>query len=124
MSSREDSNPGTFVGQAQRPDKAELEHRKQIAQVTILEWIAAVLTSSMMTTILRRLGLLAEGGWLPGQGDPRTIAALTNKSDRTIEEIVSDNPRDKFRVGNSPYFRLSDFAVPDTRRSTRVAPKK
>lgn len=124
MSSKEDSNPGTFVGQVNSDDKSILEHRQQMATVIILEWIAAVLTSVMMTTILRRLGLLAEGGWLPGLADPRTIAALTNKSDRTIEEIVSDNPREKFRVGNSPYYRLEDFAVPDTRRSTRVAPKK
>lgn len=122
--SETDFTHARLVSQHDNDNKSNIEHRKQLALVIILEWVANVLTSPMMTTIMKRLGLLAEGGWLPGQADPKTLAALTNKSDRTIEEIVSDNPREKFRVGNSPYFRLSDFALPDTRRSSRVAPKK
>ncbi len=93
-------------------------------RVLRLEAIVAAIQSSPAKTIARRLGLLAEGGWLPGMGDYQTLAALTNKSDRTIEEIVSDNPRPKYRIGKHPYFSFDEFAKPDQRRSTGVAPKK
>lgn len=128
MSNKKDNSLVAHSSQENSADKcqlnSELEHRRQVAQVTLLEFFAALVTSAMMTAVLRRLGLLAEGGWLPGMGDTKTVAALTNKPERTVAELVGDNPRQKFRVGKHPYYRLAEFALPDTRRSTGVAPKK
>ncbi len=118
-------------GQAQNSEMVETppadtspQYRCLMALAIILEALVAVIQSPPAKTIARRLSLLAEGGWLPGKGDYQTLAALTNKSDRTIEEIVSDNPRPKYRIGKHPYFSFDEFAKPDQRRSTGVAPKK
>ncbi len=55
--------------------------------------------------------MLAEGGWLPGMGDARTIGALTNRP----ESIVGAKPRPKFHVGRQPFYRLDRFALANTK---------
>lgn len=91
-----------------------LDIRKLTATVTVLEFLAALVTSPMMTTLLKRLGLLAEGGWLPGNfGDVRTIAALTNRPESSINEITSSNPREKLNVGRQVMYRMDQFAKPN-----------
>jgi len=56
------------------------------------------------------LGHIAEGSWLPGMGDVRTISGLTNRSPRTIEDSVIKSPRRKYHVGRTVLYRLDDFA--------------
>lgn len=92
------------------PSPLTPQDRFYTAWATVGELIAMLLTCATAKLLGKRLGLLAEGGWLPGIGDNKTIAALTNKSDRTIDEIVSKQPRPKLKVGNTPFFHLSDFA--------------
>lgn len=82
--------------------------------LVLLGFAVSILSSAAAATVAKRLTLLAEGGWLPGMGDARTIAGLTNHSDRTIEDVASDSPRRKHRVGRKVFYRLSEFAQPRT----------
>jgi hypothetical protein len=110
MSDTSDFTHARLVSQQENENKSNIEQRKQLALVTILEWIANVLTSPMMTTIMKRLGLLAEGGWLPGMGDIHTLAAFTNRPVGSLERIVGKGARQKQHVGRQAFYDLSDFA--------------
>ncbi len=80
------------------------------------ELVAGILLSTAAKTIGARLSILAEAGWLPGLGDARTVAALTNRPESSINSIVGKNLRPKFQVGRQPFYRLNDFAIPSDGR--------
>jgi len=82
------------------------------AWASVGELIVLILTCAAAKMIGKRLSLLAEGGWLPGQGDARTIAALTNRPESSIAEVTSNTPRHKYHAGRQVFYRLSDFAIP------------
>lgn len=83
------------------------------------ELVAGILLSTAAKTIGARLSILAEAGWLPGLGDARAVAALTNRPESSISSIVADKPRPKFQVGRQPFYRLSDFAVTNTQTTKK-----
>ena len=76
------------------------------------ELVVAILTSVAAKAIGARIAMLAEGGWLPGMGDVRTIGALTGRSFRSLEDVACDKPRPKFKVGRQTFYRLDSFATP------------
>ncbi len=90
-----------------------LSHQDRYFKVwaDIGEVIFAFISGEIFCQFATRIGLLIQGAWLPGVGDVKTIAALTNKSDRTIEDFVSDNPRTKYKVGRQVYYRLDEIAT-------------
>jgi hypothetical protein len=78
----------------------------------ILSWVVSIIESQSMRLLEGRISLLVSGGWLPGQGDVRTIAALTARPEDSIEDIAADCPRAKHKVGRQTFYRLADFAKP------------
>jgi len=87
------------------------------------EWILAIITCQIFVTFAQRVALLAQGAWLPGMGDAKTIAAVTNKADSTIEGYLSHNPRTKRHFGRQVYYAFADLAI-DGEPPAEVAPVK
>jgi hypothetical protein len=85
----------------------------------LMRLFIAVASSVAVAAICRRVSLLSESAWLPGLADSKAIAALTNKSDRTIEDWSGDNPRTKHHFGRQVYYRLSDLATNPKGKATR-----
>ncbi len=84
----------------------------------ILSWVVRILESKSMQTLEGRISLLVCGGWLPGLGDVRTVAALTGKAERTIEDAVTNSPRRKHYIGRQVFYRLSDFPMANAEPGT------
>lgn len=76
----------------------------------ILSWVVSIIESQSMRKLEDRVSILVSGGWLPGHGDAKTIAALTNRPIDSIEDISADFPRPKYKVGRQTFYRLCDFA--------------
>lgn len=94
--------------------KAPETHQERYYAVwaAVGEVVLAILTSAAAKLIGKRLGYIAEGSWLPGMGDIRIIAGLTNCSPRTLESNLTKCPRKKYRTGRAALYRLNDFAIP------------
>lgn len=103
-------------GQSGQPSDSQLDQqRERFYRVysDIGEYILLVITGAIFLKLCRRMSLLLDGAWLPGLGDCKVIAALTDKSDRSIEDFVSDNPKTKYRFGKQVYYRFSDILTTD-----------
>lgn len=94
--------------------KAPETHQERYYAVwaAVGEVVLAILTCGAVKLIGKRLEYIAEGSWLPGMGDVRVIAGLTNRSPRTLEGSATKNPRQKYHAGRTVLYRLSDFAIP------------
>lgn len=111
------------IGQGQNDQKSEINipapaDIRLILTNKILTWLVSLIESASMRELERRISLFVFGGWLPGQGDVRTIAALTARPEDSIEDIAADCPRAKFKVGRQTFYRLADFAKPAEKEPT------
>ena len=88
------------------------------------ELVVLLLTCAAAKMIGRRIEMFAEAGWLPGMGDTRAVAALTNRPESSIASVVGDKPRPKFHVGRQPFFNLRDFAQFDKDADTPATAEK
>lgn len=113
MSHKDDNSLGTFVGQAKSVDNPEINSQERFysAWAAVGELVVLILTCAAARLIGKRIEMFAESGWLPGMGDARTLAALTNRPESSIAEVTSAAPRHKYRVGRQVFYRLSEFAT-------------
>lgn len=114
------------VRQLHSNQKSELEQqqlRYYRVYADIGEWILAIVTCQIFVTFAQRVSLLVQGAWLPGMGDAKTIAAVTNKQDSTIAGYLSHNPRTKRHFGRQVYYAFADLAI-DGEPPAEVAPVK
>lgn len=78
----------------------------------ILAWVVSLIESPTMRVVETRISNVLCSGWLPGKGDAKLIAALTNRPESSIAEIVGNTPRPKFQVGRQAFYSIEDFAIP------------
>lgn len=125
MSNKSDSTPARTLVSSEKSASDEIptnQDRYYAAWATVGEVVAMILTCAAAKLIGQRIALLAEGGWLPGKADCRTLAALTNRPESSINEITSGNSRHKYHVGRQVFYRLEDFAQPAGEPSAESAP--
>jgi len=131
MSLKNDDSQRTDCSQVISSDNGGIHQTNSLANQDtfilvnrILSWVVRILESSSMKTLESRISLLVCGGWLPGLGDARTVAALTNRPESSISSVVGDKPRPKYHVGRQPFYKLQDFAVYGTtdNESAETAP--
>ena len=129
MSDLSDSSLARTVTQVQSSENSDsaILHSREVLINRLLMWLVSIVESQSMRTLESRLSLLVCGGWLPGKADMTTIAALTNKAERTVETVVKGRPR--FKVGQTAYYPLAEIAVPsgtdaDDSEAPEVAPVK
>lgn len=125
MSDESDSTPARNHSQAISSDNGGIPYfvsganQDTFALVNrILSWVVRILESKSMQALEGRISLLVCGGWLPGLGDVRTVAALTGKAERTIEDAVTNSPRQKHYIGRQVFYRLSDFPMANAEPGT------
>lgn len=114
MSDESDSSLNAQFSQSKSHDKCEIipsEHRAVLIN-KLLAWAVTIVESDAMRVLETRICLLVSGGWLPGKGDVRTIAALTNRPADSIEDLANDCCREKTKVGRQAFYSLADFAKP------------
>lgn len=127
MSDKSDSSLARHDSQAKSPDKStsvNSQDRFYAAWADVGELIVLLLTCAAAKMIGRRIEMFAEAGWLPGMGDTRAVAALTNRPESSIASVVGDKPRPKFHVGRQPFFNLRDFAQFDKDADTPTSAEK
>lgn len=125
MSSRNDTDTDPVL-QDNSNLKSQIDQhqlRYYRAHADIAEWILAIITGQIFAIFAQRVALLVQGAWLPGMGDAKTIAAVTNKADSTIEGYLSHNPRTKRHFGRQVYYAFADLAI-DGEPPAEVAPVK
>lgn len=83
--------------------------RCYIVWTAVGELVLAILSSSAAKLIGKRLGSIAAGAWMPGYGDVRTLGGLANLDHRSVEQLVANNKRKKFRLGRRVYYKLDSF---------------
>ena len=101
------------TSQVQTEQRAELSplDRYYTAWAIVGELIAAAMTSGPAKVLGKRLALLFSAGWLPGKGDARFIAAMTNRPECSIDDINSAEPRTKHKVGRQVFYHLAGYAT-------------
>lgn len=114
MSNELDSTPPRTLMSSENPasDKFTNNHDWLCFEAArLLQVVNSWLSGEVFTILAARVSRLIRGSWLPGMGDSLTVAGLTNKSDLTIEDIVVNQPRQKYKVGSTTMFRLTDMAI-------------
>ncbi len=111
MSDNSDSSLARTLGQAQNADKWEnVNYERALLVNRLLSWLVAIVESPAMRSLGGRVSTLIGGGWLPGKADMVTIAALTNKSEEAIKQVVQG--RSRYKVGGTAYYPIAELAVP------------
>lgn len=114
MSHKEDNSPARNVGQGKSADKAE---NNQLALIRgqlinkLLAWLVEIVESKSMRIFESRVSLIVQGAWLPGMGDYKLVAGLTNKPEATVERLAKT--RHRFKLGATPFLALDKIATSD-----------
>lgn len=123
MSRKADNNPVRTLGQDKSQVNPELSKNDTLSDALLNEQIRfyrmaadigelfySWLSGEVFAVLAGRITLLIRGAWLPGFGDYKTVSALTNKPESTIERIAKN--RNKLHVGVTPFLELAELPLP------------